>query len=461
MSLNFMQIVSRWFFISIVLIFKCFFIEANIDWNLPVIVTEGNVDNAQIAIDNAGNIIIVWEEEFLPGFHPRFCSIIGTVLNNQLSFMPVFNSNYLVQKGSVKLSMNGAGKTVAVSLFLIEPVRVSTLQTSLKQPWSTQFLNTGSVEKKKLDLAVRVDEDGNTLVIWLQSDGVQGASQIVNGEWSDPVTISQKGEFQVFSSPQIAVNGGIGAAVWEVKNSLNETKIIQGAIAEIHESVVWNKQVSLSDPLGRSSSPQVAVGSNGRAVAIWRNSNLIQCTNNSDNPGDEWVDPVTLINNVTQEGYQSVTVESESALAYWTNEDNVQISNSSLETPKVVWSGAVSFPTDFSLSSSLDATIFQGKPQVIWSQKVSDYSLIEVGSINSRGDPEVSRLTATHDPDDPRAMVASNKNDTIVAIWLQNIRRQDGSIVRGLMAANGKYKPEISKMLMYWGVDEPFQRDLP
>jgi len=58
------------------------------------------------------------------------------------------------------------------------------------------------------------------------------------------------------------VNRGIGAAVWEFEISSNEhevTKIIQGAIADTHDSVVWNKPVSLSDPLGTSSSPQVAV----------------------------------------------------------------------------------------------------------------------------------------------------------------------------------------------------------
>jgi len=84
-----MQTVRRWIVLFIVLMFKCFFIEANIDWNAPVIVREENVANAQIAIDNAGNVIIVWEED-LGDRHPElsgFYSIIGAVSNDQLSFM--------------------------------------------------------------------------------------------------------------------------------------------------------------------------------------------------------------------------------------------------------------------------------------------------------------------------------------------------------------------------------------
>jgi len=48
-----------------------------------------------------------------------------------------------------------------------------------------------------------------------------------------------------------------------------------------------------------------------------------------------------------------------------------------------------------------------------------------------------------------------------MAIWLENILLDNGSIVWGLLGATEKERAETSKMLMYWGVDEPLQSDLP
>jgi len=58
-------------------------------------------------------------------------------------------------------------------------------------------------------------------------------------------------------------------------------------------------------------------------------------------------------------------------------------------------------------------------------------------------------------------MIVSNAKGIFMAIWLENILLDNGSIVWGLLGATEKERAETSKMLMYWGVDEPLQSDLP
>jgi len=465
--------------------------EAVVKWNSPKQIAGSvgeNVVSAQVAIDNDGNIVVVWEETSGDSNKGSIKgSIKGAILNGSLSFKaePTLISNANVAS-SPRLSINKNGKAVAIWLETGDFVKTSTLQTKPLPPKTpTWSLPAIALSPNVVGPRVGVDEYGNTLVIWLRYDQnifVEGVSQIGDSsDWSDVFVISQTNEFK-FAPPQIAVNRGIGAAVWEVETLNGDevtSRIIEGAIAQIssENSFAWNKPVALSEASGLSSSPQVAVGSSGRAVAIWRfvepnsYSASIQCKNISNNSPQECVDTVvTLTNNVKKEGYQSVTAaegESDLALAYWSTGNKVQISKSNLEKPSS-WSQVISLTKHAYFASvppSLDATLLGTRPEVIWSQKrdkeAAGNSLIKIGSINSKGNPQTSQLTTKNAslPDDPTPMIASNKNGTIVAMWLENI--QDGSGVQKLMAATGKHSSETSKMLMYWGVDEAFQSDLP
>jgi len=468
--------------------FKCSFIEAVIWSKAQQIVVEEDVDvvSAKVAIDNSGNIVVVWKESD----DSNNGSIKGGVLNVNSKGISFKEEPTLISKTgelatsltSLDLSMNGSGKAVAVWLGLDNIVQTSTLITSDSPPtWSTPIsLSIISASTSAFAPQVAVDDEGNTLVIWLTSsfnnNTVEVVSQIGNEKkWSNRVTISQQQEF--IPSAQIAVNGGIGAAVW-VKDP-----IIEGAIAQIssENSFNWNKPVGLSNPSGVSLDPQVAISSSGRAVAIWRfvdvfsnYSYSIQCINNSESKREEWDladDAVETLTNVTPEdsqyeGFQYVAAakgKSNLAFAYWSNGKDGQFSESiSQETP---WTLVGEFDAN---TFFLDATIFEEIPQVIWLQGyLLANSSILVGYPDLQTTPptlKVSKLSSDNADviSTQIPMIASNNDEKgiIVAIWLENIVLKDES-VQILMAATGSNGFETSKMLMYWGVDEPFQSDLP
>jgi len=445
-----------------------------VNWNSSKEIVQfdvgANVVSPQVAIDDKGNIVVVWEEN---------SSIKGGVLNitqGTLSFIsgPTLISN-LESATSLKLSMNGSGKAVAVWLGENGLVETSTLKTSdLNTGWSTA---TALSKTAAIGAQVGVDEIGNTLVIWLGNDqnndqNIEGVSQIGdNSDWSDVVVISQTNEFK-FAPPQIAVNGGIGAAVWEVQ-TLNEsgdevTSVIEGAIAQIEKnSFVWNKPDILSQKQGNYYNPEVAIGPNGHIIAIWRffetlgSNGVIQCNEYS---GGAWgqVDSPTDPNNlVGMGGFQYVAVKDDLAFAYWIDFTSVGVSKSTF--PERSWT---SFPEFTAFTYFIDVTLFEGFPQVLWLEAYPPHNLIQVASFV----PTLQEFTLSSDNADiilinkQIPMIAGNdEKGIIVAIWLENIHLEDGSIRLGLMAATGIYSsnPETSKMLMYWGVDEALQSDLP
>jgi len=433
--------------------------KGNITWSQPQQITASAL-YAQVAIDDSGNIVIVWEDSGIKGG-------VLKIDNGALSFIegPTLIST-TGSATSVDFSMNGSGKAVAVWLEE-DTVQMSTLQTSDKTlKWSPP--STLSQKTITISPQVAVDEKGNTLVFWFREDDQQNTfveviSQNGNNKWSQVSDLKNEGSNIVFPNPQIAVNGGIGAAVWKIStldSNGGVNFIIEGATAKItNDSVLWNKTVTLSDATGIPDKPQVAVGSNGRAVAIWRfvNDNNVYSIQSYD-----WdtTSIQTLISNVNSTGFQDVTAQgsnqgSNLAFAYWSNglsgpsgfPTDIQFSESTLSKPVLDWSdvGKYTFATD--LSSELDATIFNGTPQVIWSQNISKTSSsIQVGYPNEATPPSLVAYKLdtlnTNLAQDAEKMIASNdKAGIIVAIWLRQSQQQS---------------PETSKMLIYWGVDDSF-----
>jgi len=246
---------------------------------------------------------------------------------------------------------------------------ISTLETGATEPTWSNPESAHDRGRPILYPQLAVDEQGNSLVIYLDYDRhlIAGFSN----NFQDIFTIAQVASPQVATSHQVETLNGDEVT----------SRIIEAAIAQINsdKSFIWNKAVALSEASGLSSSPQVAVDSSGRAVAIWRfvepnsSSASIQCKISNNSP-HEWVDTVvTLANNVKKEGYQSVAAakgESDLALAYWSTENKVQIYQSHSESPSS-WSEVINLTDAAYFASpfpSLDATIFVGKrPEVIWS----------------------------------------------------------------------------------------------
>jgi len=438
------------------------------------------IDDAQVAIDNDGHIVIVWEETS-GNCNSSIFSVILTIdskgaLSNE---EPTLISKANTTAANLQLSMNGNGKAVIVWLGENGIVQTSTLKTSdLGTGWSPAkaLSKTAAVAPQ-----VQVDETGNTLVIWMEEEDkffpkvVKGVSQIGDStDWSSIVTISGPGEFSLFPPAQIAVSQGKGKAVWTAINK-DKTITIQGAQGNINSenSFAWDEPVTLSKTSGKSYGPQLAIGPNGRYVTIWR---FFEENSDYSSPSIQYISSPTseietLATNVTERGYQYVAVaatpgesKSELAFAYWSTGNEVQFSESSSQG--TAWTSVGAFTPPL-YDYFLDATIFEGIPQVIWLQDNLVKRAVQIGSLNFQTDPP-SLLASTLSAEDANVvdnqipMIASNdKKGIIVAIWVENTFFDDGSKGLKLVASIGQKSSETSKMLMYWGLDEAFQSDLP
>jgi len=466
-------------------------------WSLPLEIVR-NAEYAELGIDDQGNIVVVWEES---GF------IKGGVLKIDNGLFSFIEASTSISTGGSALaldfSMNRSGKAVAVWLEG-DTVQMSTLQTSdTSLKWS-EPMNLGGNNTTHMDYPqVAVDEKGNTLVSWSRSDPqnlfykfIEVVSQIGDNDWSTP-TVLKEGTLSIFDTPRIAVNGGIGVAVWNIVDT-NSNLIVEGALANIYKDPIsWNDNKTLSDNAGDALNPQVAVTSSGRVTAIWRfyddqKNYKIQCMNN-DFYNETW-GPLDTISdsNVMADGLQFVVAasvtdqESDLLYAYWSNmaSSDHPLYFAKSTSQNIPWSVGqlTGGPFDFDLlGSELGATLFKGTFQLIW---WVEYDLAVGGNPGSGsiqvGYPVLSPpkpptlqsfiLTKNNDLNNninPYLMIASNDvaindtNDTkgiIVAIWIETHIKNGQKILKG---AYGQQSPTTSKMLMYWGVDEAFQSDLP
>jgi 5-hydroxyisourate hydrolase-like protein (transthyretin family) len=145
------------------------------------------------------------------------------------------------------------------------------------------------------DPQVAVGSDGTADVVWSRSDGahyrVQVTSHAANGSWSSPVAVSQAGEDAW--DPQVAVGAkGTAAAVWRRSDGINDR--VQASSAQ--PGGAWSTAVAIS-PAGRNGyDPQVTVHPDGMVTAVWDrwdgSNDRVQAA--SQAPGGPWSTPKTL-----------------------------------------------------------------------------------------------------------------------------------------------------------------------
>jgi hypothetical protein len=206
-------------------------------------------------------------------------------------------------------------------------------------------LDLSAAGQTALNPHVKVDPQGNTVAVWERFDGttyiVQSAVRPAGGVWQAPVDLSVAGQYA--EVPQLALDPqGNAVAVWTRRNGTNF--IIQSASRPA--GGVWQAPVDLSLAGGNASNPQVAVDPQGNAVAVWFRSNatnyIIQAA--ARPAGGVWQAPVDL-SVAGQNAYDpQVALDSQgNAVAVWerSNGSNFIIQSAWHAAGSAVWSGAV------------------------------------------------------------------------------------------------------------------------
>jgi hypothetical protein len=161
-------------------------------------------------------------------------------------------------------------------------------------PWSSPVM-LSTVGGDAWDPRVAVGSDSTAIVVWSRSDGsnerVQATTRAPNRSWSSPVTISAGGADAL--NPQVVVGpDGAATAVW---------RSWEGGVDRIETSSrpakgVWSTPATLSTVSGDVYDPRLAVDPDGMVTAVWSwwNVDHGQVQAASRPPGGTWSRPKTI-----------------------------------------------------------------------------------------------------------------------------------------------------------------------
>ncbi len=135
--------------------------------------------------------------------------------------------------------------------------------------WATAQLietDTGTASKPQ----VAVDTSGNAVAVWQQHDGTRfniWANRYVAGTGWGAAQLIETDDTADAREPQVAVDGsGDAVAVWEQSDGTRLNIWANRYVA----GTGWGVAMLIeTDNAGNAASPQVAVGANGDAVAVW------------------------------------------------------------------------------------------------------------------------------------------------------------------------------------------------
>ena len=252
-------------------------------WAAPVLIENddiGNANSQRIAIDINGNALAVWAQA--TGGAPRIYANRYTAATNS------WGTAQLIQTGTAdgsnpQIAVDGGGNA-----------QVVWYQRNRPQPgiWNSRFIAaTNSWTAAQLieaasgadisDLQIAVNANGDALAMWLESDAFANPpSYAVVGKRFVAATVSwvflQPVVFDKVRilSPQITLDvKGDAVAVWEQRD---------GTVASIFGSRYlaatnnWSNPVRIEAGSGNALEPQIATDANGNVLAVWSQSDGVR-----------------------------------------------------------------------------------------------------------------------------------------------------------------------------------------
>ena len=285
---------------------------------------------------------------------------------------------------------------------------------------------------------VAVGPDGTAIAVWFRRDGsnsrIQVSTKPATGPWSSPTVLSPAD--QDAFDPQVAIGAdGVAVAVWRRWDGSNYR--VQAATRPANGT--WSSSSTLSGAGGDAWDPQVAAGDKGSAVVVWgRSVGRVSQVQASTRAKGSWSSPTTLSTGIGDARDPQVAVGSNGAVvAVWSRADG-----SAYRVQAATRGGKGSWSSPLSLSGAgADAEDPQvavgsdGSATVVWRGWDGSNERVQAAT-RSPGGPwsaAAALSTAGRDAHDPQVAVAPS--GLVTAVWA----RWDGSDdrVQAASRANG------------------------
>ena len=391
--------------------------------------TEGSTYSPQIAIDENGNAISVWVQfdgqdhryiwsnRYVDGTGWGTAERIDTVVNN---------ATY------PQITINGNGNAIAIWL---------QFDGTYYSIWSNHYVdgigwgtaeriethNTGRVYSPQ----IAIDGDGNAIAIWKQFDGQEHryirSNRYVDGTgWGTAERITTV--VNNVSSPQIAMDrNGNAIAVWEQYDGTRYDIWSN----QYTDGTGWGTDERIQTNDARyASSPQIAIDGNGKAIAIWEQTdgqNHRSIWSNRYVDGTGWdTDERIETNNVESIYRYSPQIAMDgngNAIAVWEQYDGTRYNIlSNHYTDGISWGIAELIETNNVGTASSPQIAIDGNGNAITIWKQSDGTRYNIWS-NRYVDGigwGTSKLIETHNTSASYPQIAIDGNGNAIGIWIQD-----------------------------------------
>jgi len=299
-----------------------------------------NAENPQVAMDNNGNAIIVWQQ-------------------SDGSYLQIFKSEY---RGGVWTNPSS----------LINNISPNGQNAAYPQ--------------------VAMDNNGNAIIVWFQSDGAKNQifmSEYRSGAWTNPSSLSDNisPDGQDAADPQVAMNDNDNAIiVWYQYDKAN-WQIFKSE----YRNGTWKHPTSLGtniSPDGQDAAgPQVAMDNNNNAIIVWyQYDGTYDRIFKSEYRSSAWKNPTSLSDNISPDGqsalYPQVAMDNNgNTIITWQQSDGLNWQICKSEFRSGAWTHPTS-PSDNISPDGRDAEYPQvamdnnGNAIIVWYQSDGSYSQI-------------------------------------------------------------------------------------
>jgi len=237
-------------------------------WLAPVNLSEAGETTArpQVAVDAQGDAVAVWEHS--NGIDYVVQASVRPAGGSWQT--PVDLSESVPSQLNPRVAVDPGGEAIAVWRLTSGGARVQASVRPAGGSWQTPVdLSEAGKEAGGPDVAL--NPQGEAIVTWTGSHGgnsiVQASARPAGGSWQTPVELSKVKAGENAGSASVALDSkGDAVAVWERSNE--SAYVVQASERPAGGS--WQTPLDLSGPAAEPTDEQVAIDSQGDAVAVWQ-----------------------------------------------------------------------------------------------------------------------------------------------------------------------------------------------
>jgi hypothetical protein len=256
-------------------------------WGTAALIETDNTSNAlnpQIAFDANGDALAVWDQG--DGIRQNIWSNRYTAASNAWGTAVLIETD---SGGAIspQLAIDANGNALAVWSGGLNIW--SNRYTAATNSWGTAALieiNAGSAGRPHIS----IDANGNALAVWAQDGDTTSATRddiwsnryTIGSGWGPPVLIETN--MGGADNPRIAMNAsGNAIAVWQQSDGTRDNIWANRYIAGTGAGSGWGTAARIeTDNVGSAVSPQLAIDSNGNALAVWQQDGDASAVVNDD-----------------------------------------------------------------------------------------------------------------------------------------------------------------------------------